>query len=135
MGIFQNEKPVYMKVLEGFEKHYSQDVVLKLLHTIYGVKQAARAIWRELTAALNNMRYKKLAADPCLYFCWTMKGLIVWLSWIDDCLISGHQDGVKLAKEQMKQHFDCDNVGELNEYVGCKIDQTDSTIRFTQPVL
>jgi len=26
-------------------------------------------------------------------------------------------------------------VGELNEYVECKIKQTDSTIRFTQPVL
>ena len=35
----------------------------------------------------------------------------------------------------MKHHFDCDDVGELSEYVGCKILQTDSTIRFAQPVL
>jgi len=35
----------------------------------------------------------------------------------------------------MKQCFDCDDVGELNEYVGCKIEWTDSTIRFTQSVL
>jgi len=47
-----------------------------------------------------------------------MKGLIVWLLWIDDCLIAGHQDGVKLAKEQMKQRFDCNDVGEFNEYLG-----------------
>jgi len=65
---FQNEKPIYKKVLEGFEKHYGQDVVLKLLHTIYGLKQAARAFWRKLTAALNNMRYKQSPADPCLFF-------------------------------------------------------------------
>ena len=64
-----------------------------------------------------------------------MKGLIVWLLWIDDCLIAGHQDGVKLAKEQMKQRFDCNDVGEFNEYLGWKIERTDPTIRFTQPVL
>ena len=97
--------------------------------------QASRAFWRELTAALDNMRYKQSPADPCLYHCWMMKGLIVRLSWIDDCLIAGHQDCVKLAKEQMKQCFDCDNVGELKEYVGCKIERTDSTIRLMQPVL
>ena len=75
------------------------------------------------------MRYKQSPADPCLYHCWMMKSLIVWLSWIDDCLIAGNQDCVKLAKEQMK------HVGELKEYVGCKIERTDSTIRFMQPVL
>ena len=46
-----------------------------------------------------------------------MKGLIIWLTWIDDCLIAGDNGGVELAKEQMKQRFDCDDVGKLREYV------------------
>ena len=50
-----------------------------------------------------------------------MSGLIVWLTWIDDCLIAGDKKGVKAAKEQMKQRFECDDVGSLTEYVGCKV--------------
>jgi hypothetical protein len=134
-GNFQEEKPIYMKVPEGFESYYAEGMVLRLMKTIYGLKQAARAFWRELTAALADMRYSQSPADPCLYFCWTMKGLIIWLSWIDDCLIAGNHDGVELAKEQMKQRFDCDDVGELKEYVGCKIERSEKAIRFTQPVL
>jgi hypothetical protein len=37
-------------------------------------------------------------ADPCLYFCWIMRGLIIWLSWIDDCLVAGNEEGVLAAK-------------------------------------
>jgi hypothetical protein len=50
-----------------------------------------------------------------------MRGLILWLSWIDDCLVAGNEEGVLAAKEQMKVRFDCDDIGELTEYGGCKV--------------
>ena len=33
--------------------------------------------------------------------------------------------------------FDCDNVGDVMEYVGCKIDrnESDGSMKFTQPVM
>jgi hypothetical protein len=61
------------------------------------------------------MKYEKSLADPCLCFCWTMRGLIIWLSWIDDCLVVGNEEGVLAAKEQNKARFDCDDIGELDE--------------------
>ena len=64
-----------------------------------------------------------------------MYGLVIWLSWIDDCLVTGDTRAVKAAKEQMKSRFDCDDVGELTEYVGCKIERDDKSLKFTQPVL
>jgi hypothetical protein len=36
------------------------------------------------------------------------------------------------AKEQMKSRFDCDDLGELNEYVGWKIDRNEDSVKFTQ---
>lgn len=134
-GNFQDEKPIYMKVPEGFERHYQGDVLLLLRRTIYGLKQAARAFWRELMVALTDMGYSQSPADPCLYYCWTMTGLVIWLTWIDDCLIAGDEKGVKMVKEQIKGRFDCDDVGLLNEYVGYKIERDEKSIRFTQPVL
>ena len=124
-----------MKVPEGFERHHQGDVLLLLLRMIYGLKQAARAFWHELTAALKDMGYLQSPADPCLYFSWTMTGLVIWLTWIDDCLIAGDETGVKSVKEQIKGRFDCDDVGLLNEYVGCKIEWDDKSIRFMQQVL
>jgi hypothetical protein len=44
---------------------------------------------------------------------------------------------VQKAKAEMMACFDCDEVGELKEYVGCKIDfnREEGWIKLTQPVL
>ena len=39
------------------------------------------------------------------------------------------------ATKEMKALFDCDNVGELKEYVGCKVENSGKRIKLTQPVL
>jgi hypothetical protein len=63
--------------------------------------------------------------------------LIVWISWVDDCLCAGNKAGVQLAKEAFKDHFEVDDVGPLEEYVGCKIEFDDSrdSMKLTQPIL
>ena len=87
--------------------------------------------------ALCDMKYSRSKADPCLYYAWTENGLVIWLSWVDDCLICGTYEAVQIAKKQMMDRFDCDEVGELKEYVGCKIDRNmeEGSIKLTQPVL
>eukprot|EP00957_Ditylum_brightwellii_P127878 9752006-Ditylum_brightwellii.AAC.1 len=45
---FQNGEVLYMGVPQGFERFYPEDVLLLLLRTIYGLKQAAMQFWREL---------------------------------------------------------------------------------------
>ena len=64
-------------------------------------------------------------------------GLIVWLSWIDDCMIWGKEQEVKKEKSAFMDHFNCDDVGELKEYVGCKLDRNweRRELKITQPVL
>ena len=59
----------------------------------------------------------------------------MWISWIDDMLCIGHPDDVKESKDAFMKIFACDDIGELKEYVGCKIHQTENSIKFTQPVL
>jgi hypothetical protein len=55
---------------------------------------------------------------------------------MDTCLFGvGNQEGVLATKERMKARFDCDDIGELTEYVGCKIERTDDYVKFTQPGL
>jgi hypothetical protein len=138
-GDFEDGKNVFMEVPEGFEKHYDpMYYVLLLLQTIYGLKQSAMAFWKKLLAAFNDMKFKRSKADPCLYFAWCKKrGLTLWVSWIDDCLVVGSKKGVKKAKKKLIDRFDCDVIGNMDEYVGCKLERNheERWVKFTQPVL
>ncbi len=39
------------------------------------------------------------------------------------------------AKQQIMERIDCDDVGDLKEYIGCKIDRKGGQLKMTQPVL
>ncbi|MGH7955289.1 MAG: reverse transcriptase domain-containing protein [Gloeomargaritales cyanobacterium] len=134
-GEFEDNEQIFVEVPQGFEGFYPKEVVLMLIKTLYGLKQAAMAFWRKLIASFKDMKYDRSAADPCLYFAWTMFGLVIWLSWIDDCLVAGDARAVTTSKQQMKDRFDCDDLGKLKEYVGCKAERTDDYVKLTQPVL
>ena len=109
----------------------------------YGCKQAALEFWREMNKAFMFMNYDRSKADPCLRFRWFKDKesgrdhLVIWMLWVDDCLIIGPNGLVRMAKEEMKTLFDCDDVGEMKEYVGCKVERNpeENSIRITQPVL
>ena len=60
-----------MEVPVRWEQHYPRDVVLKLKKTLYGLKQAAMAFWRQLLKCMKHMEMKRSTADPCLYYKWT----------------------------------------------------------------
>jgi hypothetical protein len=49
-----------MEVPERFQGFYEKYVLILLLKTIYGLKQAAMAFWRELWKALADMDFKKV---------------------------------------------------------------------------
>ena len=70
-----------------------------------------------------------------MYYKWTVLGLIIIISWVDDLLLCGKKEAVLKEKEELLKHFDCDDIGELNEYVGCKIERTEDSFKLTQPVL
>ncbi|KAL7460684.1 hypothetical protein ACHAXS_001130 [Conticribra weissflogii] len=46
-------------------------------------------------------------------------------------------DIVEQEKDMMKKHFECNDLGNMMEYIGCKIERskTSRAIKITQPVL
>ena len=84
-----------------------------------------------------GMKYDRNGADPCLYFKWFPAGLIIWLSWIDKCMCWGPESMVLTENKDFMERFDYDDVGEVKEYVGCKIekDKSEKSTKFTQPVM
>jgi hypothetical protein len=136
-GEFEEEETLYTEILEGFEQCYHAGFIWMLLRTIYGLKQAAVAFRKQLILAFASMNYCRSKADPCLYFNWTINRLIVWISWVDYCLVAGKQQGVLIAKDQMTFPFDGEEIGEGDNFAGCKVEQNykEILIRLTQPVM
>jgi hypothetical protein len=136
-GEFEEGETLYMEIPEGFEQYYPAGFIWLLLRTIYGLKQAAVAFWKQLILAFASMNYCRSKADPCLYFDWKIDGLVVWISWVDDCLVAGKKKGVLIVKGQMTARFDCEEIGEVDEYVGCKVERNyeENSIKLTQPVM
>ncbi len=74
-------------------------------------------------------------ADPCLYYDWTDLVLAIILSWIDNNLIIGSKQAVAMTKREMMSRFECEDCGELDKYVGCRLMRQIGKIKFTQDVL
>jgi hypothetical protein len=81
------------------------------------------------------MKMVQSTADPCLYHQWGEDRLVLIVSWIDDNLIIGSKKAVEKAKKELMQRFNCKDCGDLEEYMGCKIERTANSLKFTQPVL
>jgi hypothetical protein len=54
---------------------------------------------------LEDMDYEQNKAESCLYFSWTMVGVILWITSVDACVVLGEVTDVNAAKEQMKSRF------------------------------
>ena len=132
----EGSDPVYLEIPQGFEKYYPKNCVLRLLRTLYGLSEAAMAFWKQMLKAFEYMEFNRSRADPCLYYKWTAAGfLIAWLSWIDDCACFGPDKDVEEARTEMNELFECDDIGDMEEYVGCQINREEGELRISQPVM
>lgn len=93
------------------------------------------ACWRVLVKCMMELDMTRSTADPCLYFKWTEKGLVMIISWINDMLIISKETVALQTKKEFMTRFDCDDCGEIKEYVGCKVEWNGSELKFTQLVL
>ena len=80
------------------------------------------------------MKFIRNKAEPCVFYKYVDGKIVIFILWVDDCCICGSKEAVLQAVKDFTSLWDCKDLGELKEYVGCKVERTDSFIRFTQPV-
>ena len=54
-GDFKDGKKIHMKIPRGSKKNFPERSVILLLKCLYGLKQAAKAFWRNLLQAAQAM--------------------------------------------------------------------------------
>jgi hypothetical protein len=77
-GRFSDGKDSYLRISQGFENYYCKDYVLQRKRTVYGLKQAALALWKELLQAFKNLGFRS-SADPSLYIKNNKNRFVIWI--------------------------------------------------------
>ena len=121
--ITDEARKVYLAIPEGIGKFLPPgEWVMLLLKTLYGTKNAAKQFWLYLMNLWYSFNFKYNRADPCLYYKWTDQGIVLWASWVDDCLgIAKNEETLIASKKLLTSKVKCDDTGEKKEYVGCKL--------------
>jgi len=137
LGKFEDGIELYIEIPQGFEDYYGQDEVLLLCSTLYGTKQGAMAYYKKMKATNKEIGLKKSIVEPCLFYRWLNERLVLNTSWVDDNLYGGNDEEVDETMNQFRERLECDDMSEVEEYIGCKVDHNrrDGIIKITQPVL
>ena len=57
---------------------------------------------------MYDVNFKRFKVDPCLYFQCYKYGLVIWISWLYDCLNAGYKSKFLLENKDKMNRFYCD---------------------------
>ena len=104
------DEPIYMELPDGR--------IVKLLKSLYGLKQAAFKFKEHLDAQLRNIGFKRLDSDSSIYQL-TGKRSIILTSHVDDLLMLGAlASDVKWVHSQLSKVYNMTFEPEATEYLG-----------------
>ena len=103
--------------------------VLKLLKGLYGLKQAPRLWYDKWNEVMNLIGFEILRADPCVY----RRNDVTVLLYVDDIIITAPRKSVTdELKASLNKHFDVQELGTLNYFLGITFSQTDEFASLSQ---
>lgn len=129
------KEDIYIKQLEGFVEPGSEDLVCKLVHTIYRTMQGAHDWYETLTATYDKLGYVTSRADPCVRVKRDGDRYTITDTYMDDVFGASKTDmEIEKRKGEMEQEWEIKDVGESEYFLGMRVQQDLDlgTIRLTQ---
>jgi hypothetical protein len=119
---------VYLEFPRLFGPKSGSNLVLKLLKSLYGLRQAPRTFFQKLRDGLLERGYSQSNVDPCLF----IKHGIMCVVYVDDTIFAGASSDVLEAEiaalgvsEATQRHkFQLRNEGEVGAFLGIQIEKT-----------
>ena len=92
-------------------------MVIRLLKSIYGLKQAGRVWFDLLISGLTGIGFTQSHSDPCFLYIIGKVGAIYIAVWVDDCIVvySNHQQWKHIEAKISKQF----RVGSTTDFSWC----------------
>ena len=114
--------------------HDKQDMVLKLLRNLYGLKDAGLTWFQHLSEGLESMDFHPTMSDPCIF----VNGTNMIVLYVDDCIILSRTkvEADKIFNELNSKGYKMTDEGTMEEYLGILITHNnDGTFRMSRPFL
>ena len=112
---------------------HQPEYVLELVRNLYGQKQAGRVWNKFLHKGLLKAGFTQSSINECVYY----RGRTIFLVYVDDglffALTANNID--KAIKDIKDQGYNISNEGEIDDYLGVKIEKKGNTVTLMQPHL
>jgi hypothetical protein len=118
---------VYMQQPEGFSQG-SPEQVLRLIKSIYGLRQSPRLWHLKLNSVLEKAGFVKIKSDGSVWV-FDRDGVRVILPvFVDDItLVSKSKEKIQEVKEELRKHFKLRDLGPTEFLLGVKVERDRST--------
>ena len=129
MAPLEKETELYVEAPAGFKDRIPAGHVWKLNKALYGTKQAARVWYKTLTDHLIISGFERAASDPCLYLLRGSGGDVVLAVavYVDDIpYVARTDEAEQLVWQILSAKFDMKDMGELEWYLGIKVEHADN---------
>jgi transposase InsO family protein len=127
------EEDIYMQQPEGYEQigGNQQQLVCKLIKSLYGLKQAGRTWHLKIDIVLKREGFRALDADHCMYIrqLTDLSSLCIIALYVDDLLIACNDlPALTQLKADLIAQFEMEDLGEAVFILGIEI-KRDRAIR------
>jgi hypothetical protein len=115
------KEEIYMEATAGMR--YPPGTILRLLKSLYGLRQAPRVWHEEIRAFILNQGFRQSVIDRGVFIYVSVGGSHVYLAiYVDDILIFGiDTDFINIFKSNLAKRFNIDDLGEAKHILGMEI--------------
>ena len=116
-----------MKQPKGFKSLRPDIDAWKLTGNIYGLKQAAKVWYDEISDKLLHIGYQR-SSEPCLFWRRVQGKLVLLSVYVDDLLIAcSSQSVIGQIVQELEKHYKLKRLGPLSWYLGAHVIQNQGT--------
>jgi len=137
-GLLPPDEVQYLEQPESFAEPGKEDWVWCLQRGLYGMKQSGRIWNKTMHKAMLNWGFRRLHADPCVYYRVTPLGTVLSAVHVDDFLIvSSSPEASRSFKEELKSLWTISDLGEARFCMGIAItrDRANCFVSISQTAL
>jgi hypothetical protein len=128
------KEDIYIELPLGYKQQMEGDIVLKLMKSLYGLKQSGRN-WREMINGwMKDYGFAQSLKDPCLYVLKHAHGRLIVGIYVDDLIICDDSDDPSVCDKfisDITDEFKMTITDDIDSYLSAKLQNTEEGIIMT----
>lgn len=116
------QEEIYMEQPEGYIKQGEEQLVCKLIKSLYGLKQSPRAWNKKLNEELTKAGFARCESDHCVYLKKDETGQVYLLVYVDDLIIiASTKAAMEACKAGLSNTFKMTDLGDTSHFLGMEV--------------